>query len=163
MATATFGAGCFWHPQHVFDQTEGVNETWVGYMGGHKPKPTYEEVCYARTGHAEVVHIDYDPAVVGYEQLLDVFWDIHDPTQMNRQGPDVGDQYRSVIFTHDDEQAAAARASKDALGAAGNHSAPIATAIEPAGTFWEGEDYHQKYFARRQRRGTILDGLLGRR
>ena len=162
MATATFGAGCFWHPQHVFDGVEGVTATWVGYMGGIKPKPTYLEVCNGATGHAEVVHIEYDPDKVSYEQLLDVLWEIHDPSQLNRQGPDIGTQYRSVIFYHDGEQEVAARASKEALATSGKHKNPIATAIEPAGTFWEGEDYHQKYVERMNRPG-ILASLFGRK
>ena len=108
MAKATFGAGCFWHPQHVFDEVDGVAATSVGYMGGGKPKPTYLEVCSGTTGHAEVVHIDFDPETVSYDQLLDILWEIHDPTQQNRQGPDIGSQYRSVIFYHDDEQQAVA-------------------------------------------------------
>ncbi len=162
MAKATFGAGCFWHPQHVFDQVAGVTATWVGYMGGTKLKPTYEEVCMGVTGHAEVVHIDFDPEQVAYDQLLNVFWDIHDPTQRDRQGPDIGTQYRSVIFFHSDEQEAAARGSKEALTRSGAHSREIATAIEPAGTFWEGEDYHQKY-VERMNRPSILAGLFGRK
>jgi len=161
MATATFGAGCFWHPQQVFDRIDGVTATRVGYMGGGKLDPTYEEVCTGRTGHAEVVHIEFDPDRVSYEQLLDVLWDIHDPTQRDRQGPDIGTQYRSVIFFHDDAQAAAARASKAALAAAGQHSREIATMIEPAGTFWEAEDYHQKYFDR-MNRPSILSSLFKR-
>lgn len=162
MTRATFGAGCFWHPQHVFDQMEGVTESWVGYMGGGKPKPTYEEVCYANTGHAEVVHLEYDPEQVSYEELLHVFWEIHDPTQMNRQGPDIGSQYRSVIFVHDDDQMVLARAAKLAEAASGRHAAEIATMIEPAKTFWMGEDYHQKYFDRPKRPG-FLASLFGRK
>lgn len=161
MALATFGAGCFWHPQHVFDQIDGVTATWVGYMGGGKPNPTYEEVCTGRTGHAEVVHIEFDPDKVSYEQLLDLLWDIHDPTQRDRQGPDIGTQYRSVIFFHDAAQEAAARASKAALAASGRYGGEIVTAIEPAGTFWEAEDYHQKYFERMNRPG-ILSSLFNR-
>ncbi len=151
MAKATFGAGCFWHPQHVFDEVDGVTATWVGYMGGSKPKPTYLEVCNGTTGHAEVVHVEYDPEKTSYDQLLEVLWKIHDPTQQNRQGPDIGTQYRSVIFFHNDAQEAAARASKEALALSGKYNRKIVTAIEPAGTFWEGEDYHQKYFERMNR------------
>ena len=162
MAKATFGAGCFWHPQHMFDDVEGVTATWVGYMGGIKPKPKYLEVCNGTTGHAEVVHIEYDPEKVSYEQLLDTFWNIHDPTQINRQGPDIGTQYRSIIFYHDAAQEAAARASKAAKGASGNHRHEIVTAIEPAQKFWEGEDYHQKYVERMNQPG-ILSRLFGRK
>ena len=162
MAKATFGAGCFWHPQHVFDQIDGVSATWVGYMGGGKPKPSYLEVCNGTTGHAEVVHIDFDPQKVSYAQLLDVLWETHDPTQQNRQGADIGPQYRSVIFYHDDEQEAAARASKEALAGSGKHKAAVVTAIEPAGKFWEGEDYHQKYLERMNRPG-IFASLFGRK
>lgn len=160
MAKATFGAGCFWHPQHVFDQVDGVTATWVGYMGGGKPKPTYEEVCTGGTGHAEVVHVEFDPDQVSYDRLLDVLWEIHDPTQRDRQGPDIGTQYRSAIFFHDEAQEAAARASKEALAASGKHDREIATEVEPAGTFWEGEDYHQKYFER-MNRPSILSSLFG--
>jgi peptide-methionine (S)-S-oxide reductase len=162
MAKATFGAGCFWHPQQVFDEVDGVTATWVGYMGGSRSRPTYLEVCNGTTGHAEVVHIDFDPEKVTYDRLLDVLWELHDPTQQNRQGPDIGTQYRSVIFFHDDEQASAARASKEAVAASGKHNREIVTAIEPAGTFWEGEDYHQKYFERLNRPG-IFAGLFGKK
>lgn len=155
MAKATFGAGCFWHPQHVFDEVEGVTTTLVGYMGGTKLKPTYLEICNTATGHAEVVQIEYDPDQISYDQLLDIFWDIHDPTQHNRQGPDVGTQYRSAIFVHDADQAVAARASKEAFRASGKYRAEIVTTIEPAKRFWEGEDYHQKYFERMNRPGII--------
>ncbi|MFT5181223.1 MAG: peptide-methionine (S)-S-oxide reductase [Alphaproteobacteria bacterium] len=162
MAKATFGAGCFWHPQHVFDEVDGVTATWVGYMGGGKPKPTYLEVCNGTTGHAEVVHVEYDPEKVSYDRLLDILWETHDPTQQNRQGPDIGTQYRSVIFAHDDAQEAAAQASKEALGASGKYDRAIVTAIEPAQKFWEGEDYHQKYFER-QNRPSILASLFGKK
>ena len=161
MARATFGAGCFWHPQQVFDQMAGVTGTLVGYMGGGKPKPTYEEVCHMNTGHAEVVQIDYDPERLSYEELLAVFWEIHDPTQVDRQGSDIGTQYRSVIFTHDDAQAALARASKAAKDRSGRHRDRIATIIQPAPTFWAAEDYHQKYIER-QRQPGLLASLLGR-
>ena len=162
MAKATFGAGCFWHPQHVFDQLEGVTATWVGYMGGRRPRPTYREVCNGTTGHAAVVHIEFDPEKVSYDQLLDMLWETHDPTQQNRQGPDIGTQYRSVIFYHDAEQETAARASKQAHGASGRHRNEIVTAIEPAQKFWEGEDYHQKYFERLNR-PSIFAKLFGRK
>lgn len=162
MAKATFGAGCFWHPQHVYDELDGVTATWVGYMGGRRARPAYLEVCNGTTGHAEVVHIEFDPEKVSYNQLLDVLWETHDPTQKNRQGPDIGTQYRSVIFYHDAEQEAAARASKQAQEASGKHRSEIVTAIEPAQAFWEGEDYHQKYFERLNR-PSIFAKLFGRK
>ena len=151
MAKATFGAGCFWHPQHVFDQLTGVSMTLVGYMGGTKSDPSYEEVCSGSTGHVEGVQLEYDPNKISYESLLDVLWKIHDPTQLNRQGPDFGTQYRSVIFFHDSEQEQIARSSIKRLVDAEKFNNDIVTAIEPAATFWEGEDYHQKYFARMNR------------
>lgn len=159
---ATFGAGCFWQPQQVFDQVEGVTGTWVGYTGGTKKNPTYEEVCRTNTGHAEVVHMEFDPRVVTYETLLDIFWEIHDPTQLDRQGPDIGSQYRSAIFTHDDYQARAARESKAARDASGKHEAPIVTTIQPAPTFWEAEDYHQKYMERLDVRSWVSN-LFGKK
>lgn len=162
MAQATFGAGCFWHPQHVFDEIDGVTATWVGYMGGGKTKPTYEEVCTGATGHAEVVHMEFDPEKVTYGRLLEILWEIHDPTQRDRQGPDIGSQYRSAIFFHDGAQETAARASKDALAKSGAHDREIVTEIEPAGTFWEGEDYHQKYFER-MNRPSVLSSLFGKK
>ncbi len=143
---ATFAAGCFWGVEQAFRETGGVIATEVGYTGGHKSEPTYEEVCRKGTGHAEAVRITFDPTVVSYETLLEKFWAIHDPTQVNRQGPDVGDQYRTGIFTHSDEQAAAAKASKAAEDASGRHGRPVATVIEPAGEWWKAEDYHQQYF-----------------
>jgi len=149
MATATFGAGCFWGVEEAFRQVEGVTDTAVGYEGGHVEHPTYQQVCTDRTGHAEVVQVQYDPERVSYEELLGVFWRIHDPTQVNRQGPDRGYQYRSVIFYHTPEQQQLAQASKAALGASGELSRPVATAIEPAQTFWRAEEYHQQYLARR--------------
>jgi peptide-methionine (S)-S-oxide reductase len=121
----------------------------VGYSGGSLQNPTYKDVCSDRTGHAEVVEVDYDPEQVSYERLLDVFWNAHNPTELNRQGPDVGTQYRSVIFAHTPEQEAAARASRERLGKSGRFSRPIATAIEPAQTFWRAEDYHQRYLEKR--------------
>lgn len=159
---ATFGAGCFWHPQQVYDQVEGVTATWVGYSGGTKKNPTYEEVCHTDTGHAEVVHMEYDPRRVSYEELLDIFWQIHDPTQLDRQGPDIGSQYRSAIFTHDEAQMAIAKASKARLEASGKFDQPVVTVIEPARTFWEAEDYHQKYHERLKIRSWISD-LFGRK
>jgi len=143
---ATFGAGCFWGVEAAFRKLPGVVATAVGYAGGHADNPTYRQVCSHRTGHAEVVEVDYDPARLSYDQLLDVFWAEHDPTTKNRQGPDVGDQYRSVIFVHDDEQKAAAVASRDALERSGRWRRPIVTEIEAAPTFWRAEEYHQQYF-----------------
>jgi peptide-methionine (S)-S-oxide reductase len=146
---ATFGAGCFWGVEAAFRQLDGVTGTRVGYTGGTVENPTYEDVCSHTTGHAEVVEVSYDPERVTYEQLLDVFWRKHDPTQLNRQGWDIGDQYRSVIFVHDAEQEEAAQRSK-ALEQV-NWSAPIVTQIEPAETFYEAEDYHQQYLEKRGR------------
>lgn len=146
MATATFGAGCFWGIEAGFRKVDGVTDAKVGYAGGSKDNPTYEEVCGGQTGHAEVVEVDFDPARVSYDELLDVFWQIHDPTQVNRQGPDVGTQYRSAVYVHDAEQQAAATASKQRQDQAGRHSQPIATEITEASTFWTAEDYHQRYF-----------------
>ena len=142
--TATFGAGCFWGVEYVFERVPGVVGTEVGYAGGHTQNPTYRDVCSHGTGHAEVLRIRFDPTVVGFEQLLEVFWAMHDPTQVNRQGPDVGDQYRSVIFTHSDEQRRVAEASRDAAQA--RLDRPIATEIAPAGPFYPAEDYHQRYY-----------------
>jgi peptide-methionine (S)-S-oxide reductase len=146
---ATFGAGCFWGVEAAFRQVKGVVSTAVGYMGGTLDKPTYEDVCTDRTGHAEVVQVEYDPAQVSYEELLDVFWANHNPTTMNRQGPDVGSQYRSAIFYHTPEQEAAARASKEKLQASGKHKRPVVTEISPAATFYRGEEYHQQYLEKR--------------
>ncbi|MGC8639770.1 MAG: peptide-methionine (S)-S-oxide reductase MsrA [Isosphaeraceae bacterium] len=145
MATATFAAGCFWGIEEAFRGTPGVTETAVGYTGGHTENPTYQEVCTNRTGHAEAVEVRYDPARVSYDQLLDLFWEIHDPTTLNRQGPDVGTQYRSAIFYHDEEQKAAAAASMERLRASGSLRRPIVTQLVPATTFWRAEEYHQKY------------------
>ena len=152
MAKATFGAGCFWGVEEAYRQVEGVTATAVGYAGGEVDDPTYETVCSGRTGHAEVVQVEYDPGRVSYEALLKLFWQAHDPTQVNRQGPDMGTQYRTVIFAHDDEQAEAARRSLDDEQASGRHRRDIATQIEPAPTFWMAEDYHQQYFSKRGRR-----------
>ena len=146
---ATFGAGCFWGVEAAFRQLEGVTRTRVGYSGGKLDNPTYEDVCSHTTGHAEVVEVTYDSDEVTYEQLLDVFWGKHDPTQLNRQGWDIGDQYRSVIFFHDGEQQEAALRSKAAEQA--RWSAPIVTQVEPAETFYEAEDYHQQYLEKRGR------------
>ena len=149
MATATFAAGCFWGVESVFEQVTGVTATRVGYTGGHTEHPSYGDVCSHRTGHAEAVEVDYDPERVSYERLLDIFWANHDPTQLNRQGPDVGDQYRSAIFVHDDGQRRAAERSKERLEASGRYRKPIVTQIVAAEPFWEAEEYHQKYFSRR--------------
>jgi len=149
MEKATFGAGCFWGVEAAFRQIKGVSSTAVGYMGGTTDRPTYKEVCTDRTGHAEVVEVQFDPAQVPYEVLLDVFWDNHDPTQINRQGPDVGRQYRSAIFYQTPEQQAIATRSKAALEASGKYKRPIATEITPASNFWMAEDYHQQYLEKR--------------
>jgi peptide-methionine (S)-S-oxide reductase len=156
MAKATFGAGCFWGVEVTFRRVPGVRGVTVGYAGGTAARPTYEQVCSGRTGHAEVVEVDYDPAEVPYDKLLDVFFAAHDPTQLDRQGPDVGSQYRSVIFTHDQTQATAAEASKAALDQSGRHRRPIATQIEPATTFWPAADYHQGYLEKRGLRHHAL-------
>ncbi|UCF09192.1 MAG: peptide-methionine (S)-S-oxide reductase MsrA [Thermoplasmata archaeon] len=146
MEKATFGAGCFWGVEHAFRQVEGVTDAAVGYMGGTLDNPTYKDVCTDRTGHAEVVQLEFDPAEVSYEELLEVFWNIHDPTQVNRQGPDLGTQYRSVIFYHTEEQQAKAEESKDKLQGSGTFKKPIATEITPASEFYRAEEYHQRYF-----------------
>lgn len=143
MAKATFGAGCFWGVEAEFRKIEGVTSTAVGYSGGHVPNPTYKQVCSDRTGHAEVVQVEYDPSRVSYEELLDVFWTTHDPTQVNRQGPDYGTQYRTVIFVHDEDQEKAALASRER--AQDRFRRPIATQIEPAKEFYRAEEYHQRY------------------
>jgi len=146
---ATFGGGCFWGVEARFRELPGVIDTQVGYMGGHTEHPTYEQVCTGQTGHAEVVEVRYDVTRVDYETLVGEFFKLHDPTQVDRQGPDVGRQYRSVIFAHDDQQHELARRSRDRLQAAGSLPGPIATAIEPATQFWRAEEYHQQYLARR--------------
>ena len=158
MEKATFGAGCFWGVEETFRRVPGVSDTAVGYMGGTTESPSYREVCGGATGHAEVVQLEYDPARVTYEQLLDVFWGAHDPTTRDRQGPDVGSQYRSVIFVHSPEQEAAARASKERLDGDGRFRRPIVTAIEPAGPFWRAEEYHQRYLAKRGAAACRLPG-----
>ncbi len=149
MATATFAAGCFWGVEAAFRQVPGVTATRVGYTGGTTTNPTYKQVCTDRTGHAEAVEVSYDPARVSYDDLLRVFWENHDPTQRNRQGPDIGTQYRSAIFYHDPEQEAAARASQERLERSGAHKRPIVTEIVPAGIFYQAEDYHQQYLEKR--------------
>ena len=145
MTKALFGAGCFWGVEAAFRQVEGVLATAVGYSGGRLENPTYEDVCSGRTGHAEVVEVEYDPSKVSYDKLLDVFWENHDPTTLNRQGPDVGEQYRSAIFFQAPDQEAAARASKERLEKSGRYKRPIVTKIEPASTFYRAEEYHQRY------------------
>jgi peptide-methionine (S)-S-oxide reductase len=149
MEKATFGAGCFWGVEAAFRQVPGVVATAVGYAGGQLESPTYKDVCSDRTGHAEVVQVEYDPVRVSYEELLSVFWENHDPTTLNRQGPDVGSQYRSAIFFHGPEQEAAARASKERLEASGKHRGPVVTEIVPAVPFWRAEEYHQQYLEKR--------------
>ncbi|MGD0298124.1 MAG: peptide-methionine (S)-S-oxide reductase MsrA [Bryobacteraceae bacterium] len=146
---ATFAAGCFWGVEAAFRQLKGVTATSVGYIGGTKPDPTYHDVCTGRTGHAEAVQVEYDPSQASYDDLLRVFWENHDPTTLNRQGPDVGTQYRSAIFFHTPEQEAAAKASKEALAKSGRFKRPIVTEIQPAPEFWQAEDYHQQYLEKR--------------
>jgi peptide-methionine (S)-S-oxide reductase len=149
MAKATFAAGCFWGVEAAFRQVAGVKSTAVGYTGGHTENPTYEQVCTDRTGHAEAVEVEYDPAQVSYDQLLAVFWTNHDPTQLNRQGPDHGSQYRSAIFYHTAEQHSAAEASQQQLGESGKCARPIVTQIVPAAEFHRAEEYHQQYLEKR--------------
>jgi peptide-methionine (S)-S-oxide reductase len=149
MEKATFAAGCFWGVEAAFRQVDGVTSTAVGYTGGTLKNPTYQDVCTDRTGHAEAVEVTYDPSRVSYDQLLKVFWQNHDPTTINRQGPDVGTQYRSAIFFHTPEQETAAKASKEQLEKARVHKRPIITEIAPASEFWRAEDYHQQYLEKR--------------
>lgn len=149
MAKATFAAGCFWGVEATFRQIPGVTATRVGYTGGDLKNPTYKDVCTDSTGHAEAVEVDYDPSKVLYQDLLNVFWENHDPTQLNRQGPDFGTQYRSGIFYHSPEQEQLARESKTKLEKSGQYSRPIVTQIVPATTFYEAEDYHQQYLEKR--------------
>jgi peptide-methionine (S)-S-oxide reductase len=158
MEKATFGAGCFWGVEEAFRKVPGVASTAVGYMGGTVANPTYEQVCTDTTGHAEVVQVEFDPAVVSYDALLETFWAEHDPTQLNRQGPDVGRQYRSVIFTHSPEQETAAHASKSAHQE--RSSRPIVTEIAPASEFWRAEEYHQCYFSKNRSVG-LFSRVLG--
>jgi peptide-methionine (S)-S-oxide reductase len=146
---ATFGAGCFWGIEAAFRRVPGVLDAAVGYSGGQTQNPNYQEVCTDTTGHAEVVQVTFDPEKVSYDQLLNVFWTIHDPTQVNRQGPDYGKQYRTAIFFHSPEQEAAAKKSKQALEASGKLRRPIATEITSAGPFWRAEEYHQRYLEKR--------------
>ena len=148
MEKATFGAGCFWHVEEAFHHLKGVTSTTVGYMGGTLKNPTYEDVCTDKTGHAEVLEVTYDPAKISYNDLLSVFWDIHDPTTKNRQGPDVGTQYRSVIFYHTLEQKTAAEKSKGNLEQSRKYKKKIITEITKATTFYPAEEYHQQYLAK---------------
>ena len=143
---ATFGAGCFWGVEATFRAIPGVIDAPVGYTGGTKDNPTYREVCSGTTGHAEAVEVTFDPSVVTFEELLDVFWNSHDPTTLNRQGPDRGTQYRSAVFFHTPEQQHAALASKQALDASGKYGDPVVTEVTQASTFWRAEEYHQRYF-----------------
>jgi peptide-methionine (S)-S-oxide reductase len=149
MSKASFAAGCFWGVEAAFRQIPGVLATAVGYEGGSTENPTYEQVCAKNTGHAETVEVDYDPKRVSFPQLLKVFWENHDPTTLNRQGPDVGEQYRSAIFFHDAEQEREARASKEELEKSGRYRRPVVTEITPASKFWRAEDYHQQYLEKR--------------
>ena len=147
--TAIFAAGCFWGVEAAFRQVEGVISTEVGYVGGTVVSPTYEQVCSGRTGHAEAVKVEYDPSRVSYDGLLNVFWENHDPTTLNRQGPDIGAQYRSAIFFNTPDQESAARASKEALEQSGKHKKPIVTEVTAAPEFYRAEEYHQQYFEKR--------------
>ena len=153
MEKATFGAGCFWNVEEAFRQVDGVADAAVGYAGGHFDNPSYEVVCGGSTGHAEVVQVTFDPHKVSYERLLEVFWSIHDPTTLNRQGPDIGEQYRSVIFFHGPAQEATARAARDKLSSSGRYANPIVTDIRSAPPFFKAEDYHQRYLEKRRNTG----------
>lgn len=153
---ATFAAGCFWGVEETFRRTPGVLSTRVGYTGGNLPDPDYRAVCGGDTGHAEAVEVEFDPAMVAYGDLLEVFWENHDPTTLNRQGPDVGTQYRSAVFFHDERQLALARASKEKRQASGKHRRPIVTEIVPAPEFHPAEEYHQRYLAKRGMPGCHL-------
>lgn len=146
---ATFAAGCFWGVEETFRNIKGVISTVVGYTGGHTENPSYKEVCTDTTGHAEAVEVTFDPGVVSFKELLEAFWDSHDPTTPNRQGPDIGSQYRSAIFFHDAEQERLAKESKEALDSSGVYSLPIVTEIVPAAAFYPAEEYHQKYLMKR--------------
>lgn len=150
MAKAMFAAGCFWGVEETFRKVPGVTDVAVGYSGGSSSDPSYDQVCSGSTGHAEVVMVEFDQRKVDYDELLEVFWECHDPTQVNRQGADVGSQYRSAIFTFDSDQDAVARESKHGHDASGRYARPIATEILPAGPFWRAEEFHQRYLAKRQ-------------
>ena len=149
MEKATFGAGCFWGVEETFRKVKGVTDAAVGYAGGKTQDPSYQDVCSHTTGHAEVVEVEFDPAKVSYAELLNVFWSNHDPTTFNRQGPDVGNQYRSVIFYHSPEQRATGEASKAELDKSGRFRRPIVTQVEPAPKFYRAEEYHQRYLEKR--------------
>lgn len=156
MVKATFGAGCFWGVEAAFRLVTGVTSAAVGYLGGTLKNPTYHDVCTGKTGHAEVVQLEYDPSLVSYEELLNVFWSLHDPTTLNRQGPDVGTQYRSAIFFHNAEQEAVAKASKEKLQSSGRYKRDIVTEMTPASEFYRAEEYHQQYI---EKRGQASCGL----
>ena len=156
MEKATLGGGCFWCLEAVYEELKGVESVVSGYSGGHLPNPTYEQVCGKRTGHAEAVQVSYDPAVITFDDLLDVFFTIHNPTTPNQQGSDVGPQYRSIILTHSDEQKAAAGAKIEEVNAAGLWNDPIVTEVEPLETFYPAEDYHQGYFRQNPYRGYCM-------
>ncbi len=149
MKKATFGAGCFWGVEATFRKVAGVRSALVGYSGGSFENPSYEDVCSGKTGHAEVVQLEYDPSEASYEDLLEVFWSCHDPTTVNRQGPDIGTQYRSAVFFHDTDQESAAITFKEKLQSSGRYSSPIVTEITPAEAFYPAEDYHQRYLEKR--------------
>ncbi len=157
MEKATFGAGCFWGVESAFRQVPGVVETAVGYTGGTKDNPTYEQVCTGSTGHAEAVEVTYDPERVSYDDLLNVFWSNHNPTTKNRQGWDVGSQYRSAVFFHSPEQQAAAEVSKEEIQAGLHWPKKVVTEIEPASTFWRAEEYHQRYFEKTGRSSCTVE------
>jgi peptide-methionine (S)-S-oxide reductase len=157
---ATFGAGCFWQVEAVFREVPGVIDTAVGYEGGHVDNPTYEQVCSGATGHTEVCQVTFDPEQVSFEDLVSKYFEIHDPTQLNRQGPDVGYQYRSVVFAHSDEQAETVRKVIERIQP--RLRKPIVTEIEPAAPFWRAEEYHQCYLEKRQSVGGLFSALLGR-
>ncbi len=158
MEKATFAAGCFWGVEADFRRLKGVASAQVGYTGGTTSNATYKDVCTGRTGHAEAVEIEFDPAQISYDQLLNAFWELHDPTTPNRQGPDVGTQYRSAIFYHSPAQEAAAKASRDALAASGKFKRPIVTEIKPATQFWRAEEYHQPFLEKRGEASCHLPG-----
>jgi peptide-methionine (S)-S-oxide reductase len=147
--TASFAAGCFWGVEEAFRELNGVISTMVGYMGGHTENPTYSDVCSGGTGHAETVLVTYDPLIISYEKLLDIFWNKHDPTTKNRQGPDIGSQYRSIIFYYNDDQKNSALTSKKKLESSGKYNNPVVTEIIPAPKFYPAEDYHQQYLKKR--------------